>query len=58
MYEWEWKDGRAIPDGAPWWPQWLSDRIGVDYLGSVARVGIFFGCTDQGAVHVGRLREA
>ena len=32
-YQWEWKDGRSVPDGAPWWPKWLSDRIGVELNG-------------------------
>jgi hypothetical protein len=41
-YRWEWKDGRSVPDGAPWWPKWLSDRIGVEYLTAVARVEIPF----------------
>ena len=56
-YAWEWKDGRSIPDGAPWWPKWLSKRIGVDYLGSVARVEIFYNCTDKELFHVGHLSQ-
>ena len=56
-YQWEWKDGRSIPDGAPWWPKWLADRVGVEYLSSVARVEIFFTCTDKELVHVGRLSQ-
>ncbi len=56
-YGWEWKDGRSIPDGAPWWPKWLSKRIGVEYLSSVTRVDIFFSCTDNELVHVGRLSQ-
>jgi len=56
-YEWEWKDGRPIRNGAPWWPKRLSDRIGVEYLCSVARVDIFFSCTDKELVHVGRLSQ-
>jgi len=54
-YEWEWNEGRSTPGGAPWWPRWLSNRIGVEYLYSVARVGIFFTCSDKELVHVGRL---
>jgi hypothetical protein len=54
-YEWEWKNGVSVPDGKPWWPKWLSKRIGVDYLTSVARVVIFLGCTDKELIHIGRL---
>ena len=39
----------------PWWPKWLSDRVGVDYLASVARVEIFFFCSDKEMIHIGRL---
>lgn len=56
-YQWEWKDGHSLPDGAPWWPKWLADRIGVEYLASVARVEIYFGCTDKEVVHIGRLGQ-
>jgi hypothetical protein len=35
MYEWEWKNRRYIGRGAPWWPQWLVDRVGIDYFGTV-----------------------
>ena len=38
LYEWQYKDGKYIPDGRPWWPRWLVSVLGVDYLGSVARV--------------------
>jgi hypothetical protein len=56
-YKWEWKDGRSIPNGAPWWPKWLSNRVGIEYLDSVACVEIFFRCTDKEVVHVGRLSQ-
>ena len=54
-YEWKWKDGRGSLNGAPWWPKWLSDRVGIDYLASVARVDMFFTCTDKDLAHVGCL---
>jgi internalin A len=38
LYEWEYKDGKYIPGGRPWWPRWLVSALGVDYLGSVVRV--------------------
>jgi len=56
-YQWEWKNGRYIPDGAPWWPKWLSDRIGIEYLASVTCVQFFFNCTDKELVHLGRLNQ-
>ena len=40
MYEWEWKDSHYIGHGAPWWPQWLVDRVGIDYFGTVRMVVI------------------
>jgi internalin A len=56
-YEWDWTNGHSIPTGEPWWPKWLVKRVGVDYLGSVVRVGLFFNCTDKELVHVGRLGQ-
>jgi internalin A len=56
-YDWEWKNGRSIPDGAPWWPNWLSKHIGVDYFGSVSRVSIFLRCTDDELDYIGRLSQ-
>ena len=37
-YDWEWKDGEEITGGAPWGPNWLVDRLGVDYFGHVTSV--------------------
>ena len=37
-YDWEWKDGYAIPGGKPPAPAWLVDLIGVDYFGHVTHV--------------------
>jgi hypothetical protein len=46
-YDWEWKDGRPLPNGSPWVPTWLVERLGVDYVGHVAAVhldrGILWG---------------
>jgi hypothetical protein len=30
LYEWEYKDGKYIPGGRPWWPRWLVSALGVD----------------------------
>jgi len=38
MYDWEWSNGKAIPGGKPWAPEWLVDLIGVDYFGHVTEV--------------------
>jgi hypothetical protein len=39
FYDWYPKNGENKPGGPPWWaPQWLADRIGVDYFGHVAHV--------------------
>jgi Leucine Rich repeat len=40
MYDWEWKNGEFIGNEEPWAPNWLVDRIGVDYFGHVVRVSI------------------
>jgi hypothetical protein len=38
FYDWEWRDGKAIPGGRPLAPPWLVDRIGVDLFSSVTAV--------------------
>ncbi len=37
-YDWEWSNGKAIPGGKPWAPEWLVNLIGVDYVGHVTQV--------------------
>ena len=37
-YNWEWAQGSQIPNGKPWCPSWLVDRLGVDYFGHVTCV--------------------
>ena len=53
-YDWQWKSG---PAGEPWAPQWLVDRLGVDFFGHViaASPSQAAGKTDQSLVHVARL---
>jgi hypothetical protein len=34
-YDWEWANGRRVPNAQPRWPRWLVDRLGVDYFGNV-----------------------
>jgi hypothetical protein len=36
LYDWNWKDGEWWPDEKPFAPQWIVDRIGVDYFGHPA----------------------
>ncbi len=31
-WEWKWKKGRPVRTGTTRWPDWLVERIGVDYL--------------------------
>jgi len=38
FYEWEWKDGEQLADGAPPWPKRLVTTLGVDYFGTVVAV--------------------
>ena len=40
QFDWEFKDGKDVPSGRPWAPQWLVDRLGVDYFGSVTSVNL------------------
>jgi len=37
LYDWEWENGYPKNDG-PWAPEWLVDRLGIDYFGSVVHV--------------------
>lgn len=39
-YDWERKDGRSVPNGKPWAPRWLLDRVGIDYFGHVTQVRV------------------
>ena len=39
-YEWERRNGKPVVNGRPDWPEWLVNRIGVDYFGAVVRVSL------------------
>jgi hypothetical protein len=53
-YDWQWEDGRFKRRGRPWWPTWLTDRVGVDYFYNVVAVsGIH--ATNLDMIQVGRL---
>lgn len=34
IYDWMWRDGDVV-NGRPWWPQWLENRLGIDFLSHV-----------------------
>ncbi len=53
-YDWKWSEGRSIPRGKPWAPQWLVDLIGVDYFGHVTWV-LLPAEADAAIEQVGRL---
>jgi hypothetical protein len=54
-YDWEWRDSNEIPGAKPWAPQWLVDRIGVDYFGHVTLVRLPPEASDSVVAQVGRL---
>src|SRR5262249_34292701 len=49
---------RVIPEweAQPWWPQWLRDRLGPDYLENVV-LASQHDATDADMVHFGRLHS-
>jgi hypothetical protein len=57
QYDWEWRDGMAIPRGKPPAPRWLIDLIGDDYFGHVTVVGfsVNSSVTDATFAEVGHL---
>ena len=56
-YEWEWKDGQFNPSGKPWWPKWLMDHIGPNYLAHIAEVDLTQGGSDEQMLAVGKLKS-
>jgi internalin A len=57
LYEWEWKDNHYIGRGAPTWPQWLVDRVGIDYFGTVRMVATGERTSDNEMALIGQLPE-
>jgi hypothetical protein len=55
LYDWEFRDGRPIGKPEPWWPRWLGDLIGVDYLGHPVFASLGDKATDSDLATVGRL---
>jgi hypothetical protein len=56
-YDWQWKDDAPATDGAPAWPNWLVDALGIDYFSSVVLVDLGPLASDSVLVHVGRIRR-
>jgi internalin A len=56
-YDWERKDGRSFPNGKPWEPRWLVDRIGIDYFGHVTQVRLVatHQLSDAELIHISHL---
>jgi Leucine Rich repeat len=58
QYDWEWRNGNVYPAAKPWVPDWLVDRVGIDYFGHVTQVS-FYGSakTDSDLTHIARLTQ-
>ena len=58
-YDWEWKDGLPVANGARHAPRWFVDRIGVDYFGTVVRVycNAYSRLSDDVMSQIGRLTD-
>jgi hypothetical protein len=58
-YDWERKAGRSVPNGKPWGPRWLVDRIGIDYFGHVTQVRLVatHQLSDAELIHISRLNR-
>ncbi len=57
-YDWQREEAATDPDARshwPEWPEWLRDRIGLDYLCNVVEVGISRGGSDADLLHAVRL---
>jgi hypothetical protein len=57
FYDWEWNNGKSVPGGKPWAPEWLVGLIGVDYFAHVTSVWMQPAPTDGAIVEVGRLTQ-
>ena len=55
MYDWQWRNARKLPDGRIRWPNWLVDRIVVDFFADVTYVNLGLDGSDELLVQVGQL---
>jgi hypothetical protein len=46
QYNWEWRNGKSYPGAKSWVPDWLVDRIGIDYFGHVTNASFYGGTAD------------
>ena len=56
-YEWDITKPARKPGGAPPWPKWLVDRLGVDYFYNVVAVDLDDRAADLDLVRVGNLTK-
>jgi hypothetical protein len=54
-YEWDFQNGKRIPNGEPGWPKWLVDLLEVDYFGNVVAVDLIGSGSDELLVEVSKL---
>jgi hypothetical protein len=57
LHDWQWSNGKPVPGGKPWAPEWLTNLIGVDYFSDVTAVRVFSSSstTDATIAKVARL---
>jgi Leucine-rich repeat (LRR) protein len=57
MYDWEWNKSKGYTGSTYRVPQWVADRIGVDYFGHISSIWLYAPSTDTDAAlaPVGRL---
>ncbi|MGO9464253.1 MAG: hypothetical protein ACLQVF_08870 [Isosphaeraceae bacterium] len=55
-WQWQWKQGRPVRTLMTRWPDWLVERIGVDYLSNVTYVTLRYRGSDELLARIGQLR--
>ncbi len=50
--DWEWIDGRFVPKGNSWCPEWLINCLGNHYFVNAARVNFYASASDSDLVQV------
>lgn len=55
LYEWQYRKGVTFTRGKPNWPDWLVDRLGIDFFGNVVFVFLPEGGTNAEMAQVGQL---
>jgi hypothetical protein len=55
MYDWQFKNGHPVANGAPRAPKWLVDFVGVDYFGHVTCIVCSCKISDAEMFHIGHL---